>query len=251
MQFNEFEERAIEHVLRSPAPGKHAARSALRHMERAWSLKDSMPEVAVFLGITAEEESAAALFLSLKRREYKGAGALSCRNHVQKTALHPFLLAVGKLLSQVPEAETARLIFDDTLSPDGHERLRLRITVHDRNGSDIWTHPLPPLEFGLLVNGATHDFGPELDALATEKGSKSVKEYVKRLANRRNQALYAGANGIPRVEDVRSFLVYRKSVVFSHLIAYLMIDPYPKIQLFPQQCLTAFLAMVDALPRET
>ena len=117
MQLSEFEGRAIEHVLRSHAPGKHAARSALRHLERAWSLKDSMPEVAVFLGITAEEESAAALFLSLKRRKYEGAGALSCRSHVQKTALHPFLLAAGKLLSQIPEAGTARFIFDDNLSP--------------------------------------------------------------------------------------------------------------------------------------
>ena len=251
MQLSEFEGRAIEHVLRSHAPGKHAARSALRHLERAWSLKDSMPEVAVFLGITAEEESAAALFLSLKRRKYEGAGALSCRSHVQKTALHPFLLAAGKLLSQIPEAGTARFIFDDNLSPDGIERLRLRITVRDSNGSDTWAHPLPPLEFGLLVNGATHSFGPELDTLATEKGSKSIREYVKRLANRRNQALYAAPNGIPHAGDVLPFLVYRKSVVFSHLMAYLMIDPYSKVQLFPQQCLTAFLSMLQLFPSET
>lgn len=251
MQLSEFEEHVVEHILRSPAPGKHAARSALRHLDRALTLQETMPEVAVFLGITAEEESAAALFLSLKRRRYQGATDLDCRSHVQKTALHPFLLAVGKLFSQLPEAGTARFIFDRDRSPDAHERLRLRFTVHDEVGNESLAYPFPPLEFGVRVNGTVHDFGPELDELATEKGAKSIWEYVKKLANRRNQSLYAAANGIPHAENVPSFLVYRKSVVFSHLMAYLLIDPYPSRQLFPQQCLSAYLSMVRVLPHET
>ena len=62
MNLTAFEEKVVEHILQSSAPGKHAARSALRHLERAWKLVDEMPELAMFSAITAEEESAAALF---------------------------------------------------------------------------------------------------------------------------------------------------------------------------------------------
>lgn len=210
-----------------------------------------MPELAIFSAITAEEESATALFHSLKRRQYANANFLKSRNHVNKTALHPFLLAVGKLLRGIQESRNPAFVFDTELSPKGEELLRLRLTVIGPDGQPLWAHPLPPLEFSISVNGVAHDFGPELQELATEKTARSALEYIKALANRRNQVLYAAETGIPHVEDDPSqFLAYRKSVVFSHLMAYLLIDPHPQKQLFVQQALNAFVAMLGLLPRE-
>ena len=57
MELSKFQEQVLAHVFRTDAPGKHAARSAIRHLERAFKLVDEMPEVAVFLAITAEEEA--------------------------------------------------------------------------------------------------------------------------------------------------------------------------------------------------
>jgi len=208
-----------------------------------------MPEVAYFLAITAEEESATALFHALKRRRYANAGHLKPKNHIHKTALHPFLLAVGKLFTEVSAWCDPMFVFDTEQSPGGKELLRLRLTVDGPDGKPIWAHPLPPLEFSVSVNGTAHDFGPELQRLASEKNARSAKEYVELLANRRNQVLYAAPNGMPHVEhDPMPFLQYRKSVVFSHLIAYLLVDPFPQRQLFVQQTLNAFVAMLGYFP---
>ena len=249
MKLSAFDEKVVEHILQSSVPGKHAARSALRHLERAWKLADEMPELAIFLAITAEEESATALFHVLKRHRYKGFRALNGRKHVHKTALHPFLLAVGKLFADFKNHYSPLLEFNSELSQDGVERLRLRLTVPDGTGKRLWAYTMPPLEFTVLVNDVIHRFEPELSRLATEKNAASALTYVKKLSNRRNLAIYAAPNGIPHAdESVEPFLIYRKAVVFSHLLAILLIDPYPQQQAFVQQALTAFLSMLQAMP---
>lgn len=249
MKLSAFEEKVVEHILKSSAPGKHAARSALRHLERAWKLVDEMPELAIFSAITAEEESATALFHALKRRRYKGARTLNPRSHLHKTALHPFLLAVGKLIAEVKDYYSPLFEFNSDLSPDGAEHLRLRLTVRDETGKPWWAYTTPPLEFSVSVNDLVHRFEPELAQLATEKNAASAFEYAQKLSNRRNLAIYAAPSGIPHVDgSAEPFLIYRKSVVFSHLLAVLLIEPYPQQQAFVQQSLSAFLSMLKAMP---
>jgi len=244
-----FEEKVVEHILKSSTPGKHAARSALRHLERAWKLVDKMPELAMFSAITAEEESATALFHVLKRRRYKGARTLNARSHLHKTALHPFLLAVGKLFAEVKNYYSPLLEFHSDMSHNGAELLRLRLTILDGAGKIWWAYTEPPLEFNVSVNDVVHQFEPELAQLATEKNATSAFAYVQKLSNRRNLAIYAAPNGIPHVNgSAEPFLIYRKSVVFSHLLAVLLIDPHPQRQAFVQQSLTAFLSMLKAMP---
>lgn len=255
MKLNSFEEKVVEHILESSAPGKHAARSALRHLERASELADEMPELALFSAITAEEESATALFHVLKRRRYKGAQALNGRNHLHKTALHPFLLSVGKLFIEFKDHYSPRFEFNSDLSHDGVERLRLRLTIPDETGKPWWGYTMPPLEFTVSVDDVVHRFEPELSRLATEKNAASALAYAQKLSNRRNLVIYAAPNGIPHADgSVEPFLIYRKSVVFSHLLAVLLIDPYEQKQTFVQQALTAFLSMLQTMPdgcRET
>ena len=64
-----FMRRVREGVGASAAPGKHAARNAIRHLEQAFAVKDIDPEGAIFHAITAEEEVATAIFHALVRHE--------------------------------------------------------------------------------------------------------------------------------------------------------------------------------------
>ena len=252
MKLTDFEGKMVAHILRSSPPGKHAARSALRHLDRASQLIETMPELAIFSGITAEEEAATAVFHAIKRKRYKGARLLKTRNHVHKSALHPFFLAVGRLLVDFSKDKDPKLVFNESLSGKKKELLRIRLTVKRSDGGFVWAYPYPPLDFIVEVNDGLHDFRPELSQFASEKNAKSALDYIKKLANRRNTVLYAAHHGIPRVDkNPQQFLVYRKSVVFSHLIAFLLIDPYPGRQLFVQQALDSFLDLHTRIPERS
>ena len=121
----------------------------------------------------------------------------------------------------------------------------------DPAGKPIWAYSYPPLHFSIMLNDVQHDFQPQLSQLASEKEAKTAYEYIKKLANRRNQALYATEKGIPHADkNTEKFLMYRKSVVFSHLIAYLLIEPYAEQQLFVQQALNVFLSLLRILPQD-
>src|SRR4030042_2912383 len=87
----EFDKAIIDIVPFMPAPPQWAAFNALRHLDKAWRLRATDTEMSMFRAITAEEEVATALFLSLKRRHYVGANRLKHRDHVHKNAVIPFV----------------------------------------------------------------------------------------------------------------------------------------------------------------
>lgn len=249
MHLNEFEQKVVDHLLNASGSSKHACRSAIRHLERAWILSTSMPELAFFSGITAEEESATALFHVLKSR-YIGANKLNVRNHNHKMALHPFLAAVGKLISQHSDALNPQFVFDIDELSNGKERLQLAINVPNPEGGVARAYSLPPLNFTIHSDDVPHDFSNELETLASENGAKKIFELIKERANLRNQVLYAGPKGIPQIkEDAMPFLVDCKDIVFSHFIAFLLIEPYRVRQSFVQQCLDSFLRILNRAPQ--
>ncbi|MEW5884951.1 MAG: hypothetical protein AB1725_12115, partial [Armatimonadota bacterium] len=96
---------ALPHIERfieaSSGGGRHAGRSAIRHIRRAWALKDIDKEMAAFRGITAEEESVRAIFHALQKRRYPGASCLKWRDHRQKAAVDPFFRAVSQVLEEL------------------------------------------------------------------------------------------------------------------------------------------------------
>ncbi|WP_041350658.1 hypothetical protein [Nitrosococcus watsonii] len=94
-------------------------------------------------------------------------------------------------------------------------------------------------------------FTNELQAIANEKNAKTAYEYVKKLANRRNKALYAAPQGIPHAENVEDFLIYRKFVWFSYLAAYLLIEPYSERQGFVVQAISAYLQLLRLVSIDT
>src|SRR5919205_2516033 len=88
-------QRAVQELIQDrPSPGCHAANNALRHISKAWDIRNIDQEMAVFRSFCAEEEAAAAIFHALKRLRYLGTEKLDPRNHVQKVAVMPFLWMV-------------------------------------------------------------------------------------------------------------------------------------------------------------
>src|SRR5437762_14165480 len=84
---------------RTALPGRPAAKSAVRHIDKAYALADLDPDMAAFRAITAEEEAGTALFHSLKRHRYPGSAVLKPRDHLHKNAVAPFCTAVARLFA--------------------------------------------------------------------------------------------------------------------------------------------------------
>lgn len=244
----DFEKDFEEFILRTPAPGKHCARNAVRHIEKAWALAEIDPEMAAFRAITAEEESATAVFHAIRRRKYIGWEKLNPYDHVQKNALTPFFAAIAELLEQVDK----ELELHPQMTWDKKQKkpkLQIRFNVSKIvPGKPLFALPQPPLHFSITQNDALHDFSRQLDNIAKSKQAASILKHLKERANKRNQLLYASTKGIPQVAALNNFLSRQRMHVNVGLGVYLLIDPYPEKQLFVQQGLLAFLKMLDKLP---
>jgi hypothetical protein len=242
-----FIRRVREAVGGCPAPGKHAARNAIRHVEQAFAVKDIDPEGAIFHAITAEEEVATAIFHALVRHKYVGAEALSRKVHEHKAGITLLFEALAVLLTEVRRAHgiTARLVWGE----DDDQRLRLALFAPWTGDRAIF--PVPPLHFGMLMDGQQYDFTEELMKLASVKGAKSIQTAIAKRANLRNQVLYAAQQGIPSVnKPVDGFLMKARDRVYGHLAVFLLIDQYPERQDFVQQAVDAFLKVLGGGRRE-
>ena len=104
-------------------PGMWAAFNALRHLTRAWMIRELDPQMAVFRSITAEEESASAVFRAVKRLGYSGSRYLNPRNHVHKNALFPFCVAVYRTIADTFCVAVYRTIADKGTRSVTHDTL--------------------------------------------------------------------------------------------------------------------------------
>lgn len=233
----------------TPAPGKHCARSALRHLEKASLIAELDPEMAVFRGITAEEEAASAVFHAVRRHHYVGAAKLNPRDHLQKNALGPFCAAVAELFAVADRTLALRpQVFIE--GEDEGRRLQIQFHTAGIGIGDGLASPRPPLHFAVSEEpGALHDFGEQLQAIASAAGAHNILAHIRKRANARNEVLYASAAGIPSV-TLGNFLEQQRTKVKVILILYLLIDPYPEHQLFVSQALLAFLKMLEKLPTD-
>jgi hypothetical protein len=204
--------------------------------------------MAVFRAITAEEESATAVFHALMRVGYQGSKKLNPRNHIHKAALHPFLAAIENnfVLAHLDVFQPAVEID----SREGIPRLKTRITLTSEEGKQMWGYPIPPLHLELKLNGKVHNFADELLQLTDKQTIDKVIDAIKTRANTRNQVLYATRQGIPCVSELPDdFFFKKRDRLFLNLIVYLLIDPYP-VQQFVQQALNGFLSMLGLLPQD-
>lgn len=244
------EDVVLQYILAHvPPPVRHAARSAVHSLGLSEALVGVDENMAAFRSITAEEEAATSLFLSLKRRGYKGADRLRHRDHRFKNAVAPFLAGVRTALAK---AEQLGTLVVDLRIPTAQNQVDLPTIA-------IWTPkvpigkrilPEPPLGFNMSVNHDLHDFRKEFEKVAAESGIQTVEKYVRDRGNQRNRLLYAANDGIPRIEGLQEFLAAQRKRVFQILTAVVFVDPYPDQQLFVQQCLDAFLEVAFGIGPE-
>jgi hypothetical protein len=201
--------------------------------------------MAIFRGITAEEESASAIFYALIRRRYENSQHLRPSDHEHKAAVKPFLTALLRLAADAPDAEAAI----ELRETDAGERVFTRFAFLDDEGKKRHIYPLPPLGGTVTLNGQTEGFDDEisrqLSTLASQAQAETVKRYVAMLKNERNKLLYATDVGILAVRDLQANYFFNvRRTVFRNLIAYLLVDPYPERQGLAQQALDVFLTVV-------
>jgi len=246
MKGTDYQKAVQELIKERPSPGRHAAFNALRHISKAWDLRNLDREMAVFRSFCAEEEAATAIFHALRRLRYPGAERLKHRDHVQKAAVMPFLWMVNKAFTIVYEEG-----FQPTVAiaeEEGRKRIILSFQVP---GSPYRAYPMPSLHFSLSEGDVPYRFEHEFDALKSIRNTETMKEYVHRGITQRNSLLYAGASGIPVLEsDVEPIIQSQLETVTTLLTVYLLIDMYPEHQLFVQQCLDVFIGLVINIPQE-
>src|SRR6266700_1198395 len=250
LKLTEFQTDVAKLILETPAPGKHCARSAIRHISRAWDLRHIDREMAAFRAITGEEESVSAIFHSLKRHGYEKANKLNPRNHVHKSAVFAFFRCVGEVLDVTNQMKLEPKL---ELNKNEHSsrRIRVRLTVRGPDGKPLWAYPEPPLHYTVRLNDNIVDFSEQLQKLASEKNCRDILSHIKMEANRRNRVLYARPDGVPTIEEpIDGYLMRRRDIIFTNLIIYLLIDPYSEHQLFVRQALAAFLKMLQMLEDE-
>ena len=241
-EISDFHKKTTELILDTPAPGKHCARNAIYHVEKAWEIKDIDPNMAAFRAITGEEEAATAIMHALIRRKYKGATKLKLRNHSYKASFFPFFQAIASVLSKTFSQLDLKLEIE---SKSETPKIKTKIKM---GSSGYYAYPEPPLNFQTLVNGKIYNFSRELDQLAEKKNVRKIRDYISQQANQRNLIIYASNQGIPTVDRHEELIKRKVSIVFGHIVIYLLIDQYKEHQLFVQQALDAFFKMHNAVP---
>jgi hypothetical protein len=246
IQATDYQKAVQSLVKRSHDPGRQCGFNALRHVSKAWDIREIDPEMALLRCYCAEEEAAAAIFLALKRLRYQGAEALKHKSHVHKLAVSPFLWMVNKAFTVVHSGG-----FQPEVSiegEEGHQCMRVRIWLP---GLSQVVYPMPPLHFSLSEGEVPYRFERELDTLKNVGSVKTMAEYVRNGIDKRNWLLYAsGAGHIDSVGDVEPIIQSQLETVTKLLTLYLLIDLYPQHQLFVQQCLDVFIRLVAKLPEE-
>lgn len=233
---------------------KHCGRSAFHHLRRAWALHGVDNEMSAFRAITAEEEAASALILSLQQKRYPGAGRLNFRDHLHKAALTPFFNAVAKVLALMdfakptlrlsPDADPPRVTFFVDMSRAGV-----------RSPEPLFAEPDEPLNFVIRMeskDGASgvHMFEEQLREVAQGNSLDEIVAFLREEANRRNQLLYATDTGIPAATFTEGFLLERLRRVAVLLTLTVAIQQTPTHQLFAVQYLKAFLRALRKMDGE-
>jgi len=95
---NLIEKEIADIVPQIKGAGKWRAFNAILHLNKAWKIKGIDNEMSAFRAITAEEEAATAVFLSLKLRKYENSDKLKPMDHSHKSAFATFVMSSGKTL---------------------------------------------------------------------------------------------------------------------------------------------------------
>lgn len=235
-----------------PSRARHCFRSAIDHLRRALLIQQIDPAMAVFRGITAEEEAASGLMHALVLRDYPNSNLLKPRDHVQKHAVTPFLRSLLRHLAEIKLNGVCGVRLAVT-EIEGANRLVVGFVL-EGEGEPQTAMPVPPLNLSLR-DGNTDRF-PDLSRNVREilepTGYTNVLSFLQEESNLRNRILYAAPDGYPLIEDLQpQYILERQRRVLTILKATLLVLPYDEVQPFASDALASFLRLVDRVARPT
>lgn len=240
---NRRETKVFEMIKNTKSRGRHSLRNAWFHLEKAWKIRSVDPAMAMFRGLTAEEEAASGLIYALRDRRYTDSNLLNPHDHPHKHSIYPFFEILSDWFAE--SSEPLGLDVHMKLgSPDDPDRLKIRFKVKI-DGKDFLATPDPPLNWNVSVDGKPISFQQHVKKLVSVRNSTRVEKYIRAKANERNQLFYAAPQGCPHLQSVSDkFFPHQKNKVMTMAYAYLLIEPYKEKQPFVQQALDALLKML-------
>jgi hypothetical protein len=252
MKFTAFEQKTIEALDDCTGAVKHCAKNAIHHLEKAWLIRKIDLEMAIFRGITAEEEAASALFYCLKNNKYQNADKIQFKKHTYKLGLYPFLQSIGRFLLDLLSQDCVPFYkyHLQHIQKSKRRAIELVLTMREQN---IEARPEPPLHFTVSDpgTGKAHTFNQNFKAFILDENYDDSLKYIKDVANLRNRLLYADSAGRPEVdENIEGYLLNKQQKVMGYLVVLLLIDPWEKEagkSLFVQQALDSFLVLLGQI----
>lgn len=282
LQWSPFEERVIRWVLRNTSADRHwCAVSAVRHLNKAWKIRDVDPDMAGFRAMTGQEEATRALLLQLKCSGYRGASGIKPKHHGSKLALWPLLSALRPTVLAGAEQHKSRLVWrgsgrDEVLlvemevdgqilypdpplyvivapgavemvPEDQRAKLDTFVSVSSRIApqDDVSAYEAPE---GLSAN--TESLALFVEAKIQESHGQTFAELLHRQHNARTSILYARSDGLPRLAlPVEQIIEETRKGVIVMLTLICLIAPHQRATLV-QQLLNVYLHLVDKLPAE-
>lgn len=244
INFEKLDDEIIN-CLRSNAKGysRQCIFNALKHLDKAWRIKDIDKEMAVFRAITAQEEAALALFLVLKEKQYKNAKRIKFKEHAYKQGLVPFIRSIGKRINETALIPSFPFGGKFHLTIKGENEERKLHLYFEFKGGLIETDP--PLNFKIELNGKEYHFEEEIKEVTQGESKEGVIRYIKSIANLRNELLYANTDGLPSITNgVLKELQKKRNEVMILIRIYSLIYPHKKKSLFVQQALNSYLRMM-------
>lgn len=251
MNFNTFELKTERALKDCKGQIKHCAENALINLKKADKLKKIDPEISAFRAITAEEEAASSVFLSLKSLNYINSKKLLFKNHVHKQALYPYIQSVMKNIKDLND-HNGNLVDKTYLDHTEHNKRKAINLLFTLKSQDFVMTPIPPLNFNITYSetGKVLTFEDSFKKAYQGKQFSTALKSVQQIADIRNQLLYAQPSGKPKiVTEIDIILENQKHKVFSLLNIMLMIDPWKNEghSPFVQQALDGFLFLLSRI----
>jgi len=253
-----FEKTKTDLVVLKLLPFLHSqiywrAINSLRHLNRAWKIKEVDVEMSWFRAITAEEEAAAALILSFKRLRYPGADKLDHDSHLHKNSIYPMIYILRNLIAPAL-AHLPDIYFDIDTSTKKYQPYIYFQIYNEELRKNVNVRPDMPLNVILQESKDKALYQPiDLVRMMNENFNQTKKdeliEILRQRANTRNRILYASDSGIPVAEgNIDQMLVLYKQEVFSILLTLTLVDLYSKPQNLATQCLVNLLTVLKKTP---
>jgi hypothetical protein len=238
-------DQEVKNIVEEQAKGlvKSCAKNAIRHLEKAWDIKDIDPEMSIFRAITAEEEAATSIFIALKEKGYENASKIKLKNHTYNNGISPFFLAISQFMADASRFQWFPFKHYNLIVKSSEVPKKLELSFVLLN--DVGAMPIPPLNFSIKKNNKLYHFENELNEITSGESRDQFIKHIKQLANLRNCLIYANHEGIPTVNsEIEGHLRLRKKIVFNFLRVLCLIFPYSQKASFVQQALNAYLKML-------